>query len=111
MVIQRSASAGIAEAHLVVLVEAAAFPAVLVEAAAFLMMLVETATFPAVLVGAAAFLMMLVALLLSAMSYDSRQDLAATQVVLLAEQLNLLGEPGLVCASRCRHETVDTVLQ
>ena len=32
-------------------------------------------------------------------------------VVLLAEQLNLLGESGLVGASKCRHETVDTVLQ
>ena len=35
----------------------------------------------------------------------------AVEVVLLAEQLDLLCELGLVGASRCRHETVDTVLQ
>ena len=39
------------------------------------------------------------------------QVLLHKQVVLLAEQLNLLCESGLVGASRCRHETVDTVLQ
>ena len=39
------------------------------------------------------------------------QVLLYKQVVLLAEQLNLLSESGLFGASRCRHETVDTVLQ
>ncbi len=39
------------------------------------------------------------------------QVLLHQQVVLLAEQLDLLCETGLSGASRCRHETVDTVLQ
>ena len=39
------------------------------------------------------------------------QVLLYQQVVLLAEQLDLLCELGLVGASRCRHETVDTILQ
>ena len=39
------------------------------------------------------------------------QVLLQQQVVLLAEQLDLLCETGLSGASRCRHETVDTVLQ